>query len=85
MISRKWGFVDLINWRLYSESEITPRTAASRYSNFEAERLKYNSKPEELLRLGKKALYDYSIAFKFEAGKKKSVKTRHDFFTRELS
>lgn len=87
-IGRKWGFVDLCMVITQANTSIPAASVlAKRYVAFEATRLAYVSRPEDLLIPGSNYdsdLYDYIMAFKLSPGEKNQLKTRHNVLHRRL-
>lgn len=88
LITRKWGFVDLINWALHGNpKDVDPAVAAKKYFELENLRLENSSRPDTLLLSKNKAdrdLYDYVFAFRLEASSKKNVKRRFEIVTARI-
>ncbi len=91
-IRLKWGFVDLY-WVLSDiaarRTKIDPAAMAKRYVAFEARRLQYVSRPQQLLTgkptQDKKDLFAYIEAFRTSGGLAENVKTRHRVLGNVLS
>lgn len=91
-ISRKWGFVDVywvLSEMLRNRKKPDPKRLADQFVAFEARRLSYVSRPEELGGKGAKRadrdLFKYIEAFKTTGGLADKVKERHRVLSSVLS
>ena len=87
IFKNKWAFVDVF-WLLYkninSLDTINAKTFANIFIDFESNRIKYNSKPERILKLKNhkygKNLFDYIQAFNKEGANKSNLEIRSKVF-----
>jgi hypothetical protein len=90
-ITLKWGFVDLywvLSEAFAANQALDPAEIAKRYVAFESRRLKYVSRPEELLagksNASNKSLFNYIEAFKTSGGMSDNLRKRHDVLVKVL-
>lgn len=82
-IRNKWGFVDLF-WFLFRQNGATDKINCQKIAHaivaFENDRVANNKKPEQLLKDGKKYLFDYIQAFNSSGGTKANLAIRNKVF-----